>query len=264
MCLWWHGALDANSMRQSIAASCKHNENRNVNLRVSSISCNPLPWWSPLKILSARGETCRMRPKSSSKLGNSISTPSVLEGICLRRWCVSWKTGLEKPFTAVAAARRMVATNIVLYEARSIFVSEVSRLCWRVLLLKSKRREVCCRSVSDGAISSGELRLYCSDWLLVGDASNNLSGGRKIPKEKVSRAAAPLSLRFKLESNPELKILSTRKEPISPFHQTTTQNHPISQSKLFFGRARVDPSAKSIKRQLGPIPHVTKEDQTVF
>ena len=167
-----------------------------------------------------------MRPKSSSKLGNSISTPSVLEGICLRRWCVSWKTGLEKPFTAVAAARRMVATNIVLYEARSIFVSEVSRLCWRVLLLKSKRREVCCRSVSDGAISSGELRLYCSDWLLVGDASNNLSGGRKIPKEKVSRAN-----RFKLESNPELKILSTRKEPISPFHDDDAK--PSDQSKLF-------------------------------
>lgn len=132
-------------MRQSIAASCKHNENRNVNLRVSSISCNPLPWWSPLKILSARGETCRMRPKSSSKLGNSISTPSVLEGICLRRWCVSWKTGLEKPFTAVAAARRMVATNIVLYEATLLFTQRgVSRLCWRSRA-KRKRRQVCCR-----------------------------------------------------------------------------------------------------------------------
>ena len=72
-----------------------------------------------------------MRPKSSSKLGNSISTPFVLEGICLRRWCVSWKTGLEKPSTTVEAARRMVATNIVLDEARSIFVTEVKTLCLR-------------------------------------------------------------------------------------------------------------------------------------
>ena len=123
------------------------------NLRVSSISCNPLPLWSPLIILSARGETARMRPNSSSKLGNSISTPSVLEGICFLKWCVFWNTGLEKPSTTVAAARRMVAIA-----GRSILNEKVDRevgvLVIEVYNSRVKYKEDCRRQLSIAGLCS--------------------------------------------------------------------------------------------------------------